>query len=52
MLANEFVKRLVKAWDPDYTKLTPAEEQELKNAMSDEFIPEEKIDWDNLNAII
>ena len=29
-LAYEFIKRLVKAWDPDYTKLTPSEEKNLK----------------------
>lgn len=28
----EFVKRLVHAWDPDYTKLTPNEELSLKEA--------------------
>ena len=28
----EFVKRLVLAWDPDYTKLTPNEELSLKEA--------------------
>ena len=31
-LAYEFVKRLVLAWDPDYTKLTPNEELSLKEA--------------------
>ena len=30
--AYEFVKRLVLAWDPDYTKLTPNEELNLKEA--------------------
>ena len=30
--AYEFVKRLVLAWDPDYTKLTPNEELSLKEA--------------------
>ena len=31
-LAFELVKKLVLAWDPDYTKLTPAEELELNQA--------------------
>lgn len=37
-LAYEFVKRIVRAWDPDFTKVTPDEakaieraEQEFKN---------------------
>ena len=30
--AYEFVKSLVLAWDPDYTKLTPNEELSLKEA--------------------
>ena len=30
--AYEFVKILVHAWDPDYTKLTPNEELSLKEA--------------------
>lgn len=29
-LALAFVKRLVLAWDPDYTKLTPTEQEKLK----------------------
>lgn len=31
-LAYEFVKRLVLAWDPDYTKVTPNEALSLKEA--------------------
>ena len=30
--ALEFVKRLVLAWDPDYTKLTPSERKKLEKA--------------------
>lgn len=47
-LAYEFVKRLVLAWDPDFTKLTKPEEKRLKEAMNGEFIPDDQIDWDNL----
>ncbi len=35
--AYEFVKRLVLAWDPDYTKLTPNEELSLKEAEEEEY---------------
>lgn len=31
-LAYEFIKRLVLAWDPDYTKVTPNEALSLKEA--------------------
>ena len=31
-LAYEFVKRLVLAWDPDYTKVTPEEAANIEQA--------------------
>jgi len=31
-LAYELIKRLVLAWDTDYTKLTPAERKRLESA--------------------
>lgn len=48
MFAYEFVKRLVRAWDPDFTKLTKDEARCLREAESSGFIGEEEIDWDNL----
>ena len=47
-LAVELVKRIVLAWDSDFTKLTPKEAQELEEAMNGEFIDEEDIDWEHL----
>ena len=45
--ALEFVKKLVLAWDPDFTKLTPAERKEVDEAMADpETISHDAIDWD------
>lgn len=35
-LAYEMVKRLVLAWDPDFTKLTPSEAAELAEAEKDD----------------
>lgn len=35
LFAFEFVKKLVKAWDPDYTKLTPQEAKSLERAMDE-----------------
>ena len=31
-LVYEFVKKLIKAWDPDYTKVTPEERKILEQA--------------------
>ncbi len=46
-LALELVRKLVLAWDPDFTKLTPAEKKELDETMSDpETVPHDAINWD------
>ena len=43
-LAFEMVKRIVLAWDPDYTKLTPLEAAELREAEASGYIDsDEKI---------
>ena len=47
-LAFEMVKRIILAWDPDYTKLTPSEAAELKEAESSGYIDADEIDWNNL----
>ena len=44
--ALEFMRKLVLAWDPDYTKVTPRERMELQEALSEEErISHEDIDW-------
>ena len=48
-LAYEFVKRLVLAWDSDYTKVTPQEREQLEQAERSGFVSEDEIDWDNLS---
>ncbi len=45
-LAMELVKRLVLAWDPDFTKLTPDERIRLEAAENGEYINSKDIDWD------
>lgn len=37
-LAKEFIKRMVLAWDPDFTKVTEEEGQRIKEAEEDEFV--------------
>lgn len=50
LFALELVKRLVLAWDPDYTKATPAEdaaiEQGRAEIASGESVRHKDIDWD------
>lgn len=45
-LAFELVKRLVLAWDPDFTKLTPEEQKRLEAAENGEYIDSQNIEWD------
>ena len=49
-LAYELVKRMVLAWDSDFTKLTPSELARLKEAELDfingDTISHEDIDWE------
>lgn len=50
--AYEFIKKLVKAWDPDFTKVTSEEAQRIKLAEESGFVAEDEIDWDNLSLIV
>lgn len=50
--AYEFIKMLVKAWDPDFTKVTPEEAQRIKAAEESGFVADSDIDWDHLSAIV
>jgi len=47
--ALEFIQKLVVAWDPDYTKSTPAEHARIEEAEKDldlnETIFHDEIDW-------
>ncbi|MDR1665262.1 MAG: hypothetical protein LBR83_10165 [Clostridiales bacterium] len=46
--AHEFVKRLVLAWDPDFTKVTPEEAVRIKAAEESGFISDSEIDWSTI----
>ena len=48
-LAYEFIKRLVLAWDSDFTKVTPREREQIDLAECSGFVDDSDIDWDNLN---
>lgn len=47
--ASQFIKRLVLAWDPDFTKLTSEERKRLEAAEqridSGEYIKDSEINW-------
>ncbi len=46
-LAFEIIRKLVLAWDPDFTKLTPKERKELEEAENDpQYINHNDINWD------
>jgi hypothetical protein len=46
--AYEFIKKLVLAWDPDFTKVTPEEAARIKAAEESGFVDEDDIDWDTI----
>ena len=39
-----------KAWDPDFTKVTPEEAQRIANAEKSGFVSESEIDWDSIGT--
>lgn len=49
-LAYEMLKRIVLAWDPDFTKLTPEETAALEHAEDQitrgEIVYDNEINWD------
>ena len=46
--AYEFIKKLVRAWDPDFIKLTPEEARRVDEAEKGEFIDARDIDWSKI----
>ena len=49
-LACEMLKRIVLAWDADFTKVTEQERKEIETAEQSGFVDESAVDWDNLSA--
>ena len=47
-LPPEELAKFFAEWDPDFTKLTPEEEEELREAEESGFISSNEIDWENL----
>ena len=49
-MIHKLIKKLVLAWDPDFTKLTPEEAKFLNEAENDEFVDAEDINWSQIGA--
>ena len=46
--AYEFIKKLVLAWDPDFTKVTDEEAKRIKEAEKSGYLDANEIDWDSI----
>lgn len=46
--AFEFIKKLVLAWDPDFTRLTEGEAEQLRAAEASGFVDDADIDWSEI----
>lgn len=48
-LAFELVKKLVLAWDPDFSKVTPAEKAEIDKATAEleagDYVTDQSVNW-------
>ena len=49
-LAYEFIKKLVLAWDPDFTKVTADEAKKIEDAENSGYVDEDEIDWENIGT--
>ena len=50
-LAYEIIRKLVLAWDPDFTKVTEEEAKQIAQAEKSGFMDEGDIDWENLDRM-
>ena len=50
VFAYEFIKKLVLAWDPDFTKVTDEEAKRIASAENSGFVDSEDIDWDSIGT--
>ena len=50
VFAYEFIKKLVLAWDPDFTKVTAEEAKKIEDAENSGYIDEDNIDWESIGT--
>ena len=48
VFAYEFIKKLVLAWDPDFTKVTAEEAKRIEAAENSGYVDADNIDWENI----
>ncbi len=48
--AYEFIKKLVLAWDPDFTKVTDDEAKRIEDAENSGYVDADKIDWESIGV--
>ncbi|MBQ1233850.1 MAG: hypothetical protein IIW17_01935 [Clostridia bacterium] len=48
--AYEFIKKLVLAWDPDFTKVTAEEAKRIEDAEKSGYVDADEIDWDSIGV--
>ena len=48
--AYEFIRKMVLAWDPDFTKVTAEEAERIEKAENSGFVSDEEIDWDKIGV--
>lgn len=46
--AYEFIKKLVLAWDPDFTKVTVEEARRIEDAENSGYVDADDIDWESI----
>ena len=50
VFAYEFIKKLVLAWDPDFTKVTAEEAKRIAEAENSGYVDADEIDWENIGT--
>ena len=50
IFAYEFIKKLVLAWDPDFTKVTNEEAKSISAAEKSGYVSSDDIDWENIGT--
>ena len=50
VFAYEFIKKLVLAWEPDFTKVTAEEAKKIEDAENSGYVDEDNIDWESIGT--
>lgn len=50
IFAYEFIKKLVLAWDPDFTKVTSQEAEAISSAENSGYVDSDDVDWENIGT--